>query len=338
MNHMRPRAAVIDRRRFGVSVAGAALVPLRLARAQVPGKVYQLGILAIGNPATAAAAPPPFAIELARLGFVEGVNLHTEVRFARSDPARLASLAAELVALRPDVILSASGTRGAVAVKRLTTSVPIVFAISNDPVGAGLVQSLAHPGENATGSTVGDGLDVKRLQILAQTMGKQASVAVLDGALPESARGAFRQQVAASSANPVAALRFVEVATADDLERAFERMARDGVQGVAVNSSPLTAVNQERIAKLIVKHRIAAIGDGPTYTDGGVLLSYSVDQLELSRRAANYVAKIFRGSNPGDLPVEYASKFTLILNRKTAKVLGIQIPAWILAGAERVID
>jgi putative tryptophan/tyrosine transport system substrate-binding protein len=304
----------------------------------LPGKVYSLGVLDMGNGPRSSVAGP-FEDELARLGFVEGVNLRTHVRFAGGDPARLAALAAELIALRPDIILSASGTRGALAVKRQTTSVPIVFTMSNDPVGAGLVTSLAHPGGNATGNVAfGDALDLKRLQILAQVMGARATLAVLDGELAEHRRVALRHQVAASGANPVARLRLIEVARAADLELAFEGMVRDGVRGVAVNFSPMTAVNDERIARLIVKHRLAAIGDGQAYVDGGVLLSYSTDQVEISSRAARYVAKILQGSKPGDLPVEHASKFVLIVNNKTAKALGIKIPPWILASAEKVID
>ena len=302
------------------------------------GKVYSLGVLHMGSEPVAA-APDPFKIELARLGFVEGINLRTHVRFAGGDPAHLAPLAAELIALKPDIILSASGTRGALAVKRQTTSVPIVFAMSNDPVGAGLVHSLAHPGENVTGSVAfGDSLDLKRLQILAQVMGPRASLAVLDGAMPEQRRVTLRQQFAASGAISAARLRLIEVARGDGLELAFEGMVRDGVQGVAINFSPLTAVNAVRIAELIAKHRLAAIGDGQAYVDGGVLLSYSTDLVEIDKRAAKYVAQILLGSKPGDLPVEHASKFVLVVNSKTARALGIKIPAWILASAEKVID
>lgn len=335
----RRRELLAGRRCFATALACAAAHPLFGLRAQTLGRVYRLGILAMGAPTDVDEGGDAFDVELARLGFVKGVNLIVDSRFALSDRSRLDALALELVALKPDVILSTSGTRGAEALKKATTTIPIVFGASNDPVGAGLVESLARPGRNLTGSIVfGAQLDLKRLQILAEVLGKGATLAVLDGALGDARQREYRDHVGPNSFTPVTALHFVEVNKKADIAPAFERMARLRVNGVAINFSPLTAVNMDLIGGLVVQHRLAAIADGAGYARAGVLLAYSTDIGDLDRNAARYVAKILNGANPAELPVEHASKFSLVVNLKAARTLGVRVSRSVLARADVVIE
>lgn len=328
-----------SRRAFCQALASGFVGAGSFAMAQAPGRTYRVGVLAMGNPPAQGAKPDIFIEELARLGFVQGRNLIVELRYARGDAALLDALAADLVAGNPDVLLVASGTRGALVAKRATTTIPIVFGASNDPVASGLVHSLSNPKGNLTGNALfGRQLDFKRLQLLVEVLGNGLDIAVLDVAMTEETRKEFLNHSAAGGALHGSRLHFFTVGSAEDLPRTFDEIVRRGFGAVAINSSPLTAVKQDQIAALVGKHRLAAIADGPGYSEAGMLLTYSIDFGDLDRRAAVYVERILNGSKPSDLPVERASKFQFIVNLKTAKALGIRVHPSTLMRADMVIE
>ena len=308
-------------------------------RAQTGAPVKRIGILEMGDPPVDNEWVDWFAFELKGFGFVKGDNVIIDRRYASSDATRLDALARELVALKPDVLVSGSGTLGALAAKRATTTIPIVFVLSGDPVGVGLVKSLAHPGTNVTGN-ISDSrlLDLKRVQILAELVGKQASIAVIGENFSEARKKEFADLASPRSSTPVAEVRPVEIRTAADYEPAFEKIARARMSGVAINFSPLSSVNHELIAGLIAKHRLPAIADGRAYAEAGILLTYSTDFPSLMKRSAGFVARILKGAKPADIPVEHAARFVLVVNLKTARKLGVRVPPSVLAAAQKIIE
>ena len=326
---------MLGRRPFCQALAGAGVTAFTTARAQTPAKVYRLGRLALGR--RLPSQPPvnePFMVELARLGVVEGVNLVIDFRIANGDPAMLDTLAAELVALRPDVLYTNSGYIAIKALKKATTTIPIVFGGVGRPVEAGLVASLARPGGNLTGGAIPDELELKRVQILLEVLGASASVALLTTSVSEGRMAKFMEGLAATRLR----LQFQEVSKYEDLAPAFEHLARQRVDGVAVAQSVLTASHTPEIAALIIKHRLPAIGEAMDYADLGVLMSYSIDWPEIWRKAANYVYKILKGAQPADLPIEQATKYDFVVNLKAARTLGVRVPTSVLIRASRVID
>ena len=326
---------MLRRRLFCQALAGTGVTVPAIAAAQAPARIYRLGHLVLGR---ADDAPPPqpdlFVTELARLGWVEGINLVTDLRSARGNPALLDAIAADLVAAKPDVLFTGSGFVGARALKRATTTIPIVFGAVGEPVAAGLVASLARPGGNLTGGAIPVELDLKRVQILFEVLGTSATIVMLTTPLSEGRMAPFRRGLAATGLR----LEFEEVRKPEDLAPAFERMARRRVAGLAVAPSLLTGSHYPEIAALAQKHRLPAIADGTDYTELGLMMSYSVDWSQVTRNAANYVHKILKGAHPADLPVEQAAKFEFVVNQRTARALGVRIPTSILIAATRVID
>jgi putative ABC transport system substrate-binding protein len=241
------------------------------------------------------------------------------------------------VAARPDVLLAGSGYISALALKKATTTIPIVFNVG-EPVAAGLVTSLARPGGNLTGGTIPAELELKRVQILIEVLGPSASVVHLTTPLSEARKASFLAALAATRMAPGARLQFLEVSKSEDLAPAFEQMTRQRVSGVAVRLTPLTGTHSEEIAALAVKHRLPAIGDGTDYADLGFLMSYSIDWSEVTRQMAKYVYKILKGAQPADLPIEQVTKFEFVVNMKTARALGVRVPLSVLTRATRVID
>ena len=326
---------MLPRRLFCHALTGAGVVVWTAAAAQAPAKVYRLGQLTLGRegdepePAT-----NPFTTELARLGLVESVNLVVDRRSARGNPALLDSLAAELVTARPDVLFSSSGFATARALQKATKTIPIVFAAVGEPVAAGLAASLSRPGGNLTGGAFPVELDLKRIEILLKVVGASASIMVLTTPVSERRMSFFLKDLAASGLR----VQFQEVRKADDFAPAFKRMARQGAGGVAVATSVLTGSHEQEIAALALEHRMPAIGDGDTFAGFGLLMSYSVDGAEIARNAASYVYRILKGDQPADLPIQQATRFNFVVNRKTARVLGVQVPSSILVAATRVID
>jgi putative ABC transport system substrate-binding protein len=312
--------------------------PLR-TWAQQEGRSYRLGILELGQPNASAGEMSTFISELARLGFVEGPNLAIDRRFAQFDRTRLESLAAELVALKPDVIFTSGGWVGAAAAIKATKTIPIVYDATNDPVASGLVASLAQPGGNVTGTALfGADLDPKRLQLLVEAVGSPMSIAVLDVELPAVHRQRYQTMFPTLGLSSRARLQFIAVDKVDELKDAFDRMARGKVDALVVGSSAFTFRAADHIAALIAQHRLPAIAEGRGYTEGGVLVTYSTNFIDLYRRGADYVARIFNGAKPAELPIVRATKFNLAINLKTAKALGLRIPSSLLIRADTIIE
>jgi putative ABC transport system substrate-binding protein len=261
-----------------------------------------------------------------------------DYRSAHGNPSKLDAVAAELVAARPDVLYTDGGFVAARALKNATTTIPVVFNAVGEPVASGLVASLARPGGNLTGGIIPAELDLKRIQILMETLDPSASIAQLTTPLSEKRKASILAALTSFRAAPAARFRFVEVKENEDLAPAFEKMARDKVGGVAIAHSVLTATYVLEITALALKHRLPAIAAAPFFTDHGLMMSYAVDWAEVARNAANYVYKILKGAQPGDLPIAQITKFDFVINLKTASTLGVRVPKSILIRANRLID
>ena len=276
--------------------------------------------------------------ELNKIGWVEGKNLTIEYRYAEGKPDRLSELAADLVRSKVDIIV-VSGTPSALAAKKATTSIPIVMATSADPVGTGLVASLARPGGNVTGlSALSTELNTKRLEILKNSIPKLARVGLL-----QLERASISQdlQVEGLRAAAVALkLNLEEIETQADpkaLERAFQIAKQKQVEAIITPSNRPFFAQRKEIVEFADKYRLPAIYPQAEYVDEGGLMSYGVDFDDLYRRTAVYVDKILKGTKPADLPVEQPRKFELMINLKAAKQIGLTIPPNVLARADRVI-
>jgi len=290
-----------------------------------------------GSPSTAPKGLPAFWDRLRELGYVEGQNLTVERRWADGHLERLPALMAEVVGQKIDVLVTYSTPAG-VAAKRATSTIPIVVAAMGDPLGIGLVASLAHPGGNLTGVSLDmtEDLTGKWLEIVQEVFPRVSTLAVLSN--PESplvAKLATRLRIAAAARGVT--LHFVEVRTPDALENAFKQTKREA-QAMLVLPDPVTITNRKEIAGLAAKYRIPALYTTPDFMDSGGLIAYGIDSAVLFRRAAEYVDKILKGAAPGDLPVEQPNQYVLEVNLKTARALGITIPKSILLRADQVIQ
>ena len=305
-----------------------------IAEPQQRTKVRRIGYLA-----SASALGPleeAFRQGLRDLGYVEGKNIAIEYRFAMGKEDRLHDLAAELARLKVDVIVAPS-TLDAVAAQQATRTIPIVIALSSDPVRTRLVQSLARPGGNITGlTTLSPELNGKRLELLKEVVPRLSRVAVLwNAASPEKALEFEETQVAARSLRVL--LQSLEVRGAKDFESAFRAATRERTGALLTLTDALTISQLSRIAELAAKSRLAAIFSEREFVDAGGLISYGPSSADLFRRSATYVDKILKGANPADLPVEQPTKFELVINLKTAKALGLTIPPELLIRADKVI-
>jgi putative tryptophan/tyrosine transport system substrate-binding protein len=279
----------------------------------------------------------PLQDGMRKLGYIEGRNLKTEYRFLEGGAATLDELAAELVRLGPDVIVT-MGTPPLIAAKRATTTIPIVMANAGDPLAFGIVASLAHPGGNITGRTLyASELAGKRLEVFKEAVPGVTRIAVL-----ANARNPLHQrlwQETERAARPLALqTHLFTVQEAADLSAVFEAIARDGANGVVVLSDVLFGSAPRRITTLAADHRLAAMYDDRSYIQEGGLVSYGPNVVEVTRRSAVYVDKILRGAKPADLPVEQPTDFELVINLKTAKDLGLTIPDKMLTVADEVIE
>ncbi len=326
---------------MNVTLAFVLLAAPFVAQAQQPEKVPRIGYLSESS------APPgssnqiigAFLQGLKELGYVEGKNIAIEYRFTEKKNERLPELAAELVRLNVDVIVTESGT-GALQTKKITRTIPIVTGGSGDPVGQGLVSSLARPGGNVTGLTdTASGLIGRRLQLLAEIVPKLIHVGVL---WPGSGNPVMDQEwtetnAAAQQLN--VQLHSLKIRGQADLPDAFSEAAKQQVQAVMLFPWPsLLATAGKQIAELAVQNRLPTMSHLPRYPQAGGLMSYGANPLEFFRRAASYVDRILKGANPADLPMEQPTKFMLVINMKTAKALGLTIPASILAQADQRIE
>ena len=315
------------------AVALGLLAAPNATAAQQPAKTPRVGLLRPG-------APPDPYVEAFRqglrdLGYVEGRTIALEYRWAEGSPARLAPLAAELVQLKVDVIVT-QGEQATRAVKEATGTIPIVMATSGDPVEAGLVASLGHPGGNVTGmGSLVPELTAKRLQLLKEVVPKVSRVAILFNPNLSIALSVKEAQAAARTLD-LRALP-VEVRTPDELGRAFDTIAKERAQALLLFGDPFTVTHEGRILDLAVKRRLPTISVFKEFAEHGGLMSYGPNLLGSFRRAATFVDKILKGAKPADLPVEQPTRFELVVNLKAAKALGLTIPQSILIRADQVL-
>jgi putative tryptophan/tyrosine transport system substrate-binding protein len=327
----------MKRRAFTTLLGGAAAWPLA-ARAQQAERVRHIGVLTYlaADDAEGQARLAAFAQALKQLGWSEGRNLRIESRWATADDIR--RHAAELATLAPDVLLAATGTATAAALLQATRTVPIVFAIVIDPVGAGFVASLAKPGGNATGFTVYEySMSGKWLELLKEIAPRVTRAAVLRDPGVASGIGMFGavQIVAPSLA---VELIPVDVRDAGEIERAVAAFEPGSNGGLIVTPSALGTAHRELIAKVAARHKLPAVYASRHFVTAGGLISYGPDLLDQFRRAAGYVDRILKGEKPADLPVQAPTKYELVINLKTAKALGLEIPSSVLARADEVIE
>ncbi|HKX01685.1 MAG TPA: ABC transporter substrate-binding protein [Methylomirabilota bacterium] len=332
----------MDRRRFIGTMAGGLLAAPLAAEAQQGGKVARLGFLnyfSLESP-VGRRVLDAFRQGLRERGYVEGQNLVIEYRHADDRFERLSALAAELARLKLDVIVTAS-TPAARALQKVTATIPIVASAMQDPVGDGLVASLARPGGNITGLTVlGPELVPKRLALMKEALPRALRVAALwqPGAFGEhTTRDMLRDTETTARALGVQ-VRFSDVQAPNDLDRAFSAITVEQPDALFVLSGPLLFNLRRRIVEFATTHRLPSVFVGRESVEAGGLISYGPSVDDLVRRAATYVDKILKGAKPGDLPVEQPTKFELVINLKTAKALGLTIPQSLLQRADQVIE
>ncbi len=305
------------------------------SEAQQATKVWRIGYLGPGYP-TEARDLETFRQRLRDLGYVEGKNLVIESRLAGSSE-RLPALAAELVGLKLDVIAAWPNTT-IVALMRATKTIPIVMIIAGDPVGAGLVSSLAHPGGNVTGlANLGEGLSAKWLELLTQTVPGMTRVGVLMDPNSPTHATYLREIKTAGQRSGIAVLG-LEARGRDEIERAFAALTKARAQGLIVLPNPVTLTHQTQILELASKNRLPAMYPWREFTESGGLMAYSTNRTEMYRRSATFVDKILKGAKPADLPIEQPTKFELVINLKMAKALGLTIPQSVLGRADHIIE
>ncbi|MDO8700709.1 MAG: ABC transporter substrate-binding protein [Deltaproteobacteria bacterium] len=324
-----------------IKVIGFALGALLLAlgfpaTAQQPTKIPRIGFLVASSLSANLARTEAFRQGLRALGYVEGKNIVIEWRYAEGKADRLPSLAAELVRLKVDIIVTA-GPAVTHPVKEATTTIPIVMAQDPDPVGSGFVASLAQPGGNITGlSSLALELSGKQLELLKVSIPKLSRVAVFGNSTRPGNAQALREIEIAAKAFGVK-LQYLDVLSSKDIESAFRAASKGRAGAVLMLGNPVATSQRAQITDLAVKNRLPAIYDRPEFVEDGGLMTYSVSQNDLFRRAATFVDKILEGRIPTDLPVEQPMKFELVFNLKAAKQIGLTIPPNVLVRANRVI-
>jgi putative ABC transport system substrate-binding protein len=310
-----------------------------VASAQQARKVPRIGYLSALDPARESARSEAIRLALREFGYIEGQNIAIEYRYTEGKLDRAPELVAELVRLKVDVIVVAGGSGPIQAAKNATKTIPIVMAaLAADPVGGGLVESLARPGGNVTGlTTLSRELGDKRLELLKEAVPKIAHVAVLyDPAIPQSVLE-LKEVLPVTARALRLTIQPWEVRTADDFERVFAAMNKARSDGLYLTSGGLMNANQKRIAGFALKHRLPSVYANREAVDASGLMYYGADLADSYRRVAIYVDKILKGAKPANLPVEQPTKFELVINLKAAKQIGLTIPPNVLARADRVI-
>jgi putative ABC transport system substrate-binding protein len=332
-----PKSKIQNLKWLGLSVIAFVLVVTgAVAMAQQPAKILRIGILIPSSASLNSARVEAFRQRLRELGYVEGKNIVIEYRYAEGKLERLPDLAAELVRLKVDVIVTAAGPAISAA-KKASATIPIVFATAADPVGSGYVSSLARPGGNITGlSLMAPDLDGKRLELLKEAFPKVARVAFLWNS------GGIRGNLSLTEMEAVAKalglkLQSLPVRSLDDFESAFAQAKREGAQALITSVNPLIANQQRQVLDFAAKNRLPAMYPFSEFAEAGGLMSYGPNITDLFRRAADFVDKILKGTKPADLPVEQPTKFEFLVNLKTAKQIGMTIPQKVMARADKVI-
>jgi putative tryptophan/tyrosine transport system substrate-binding protein len=330
----------MDRRAFLGTLAGGLLAAPLAAEAQTAGKVLRIGYLGYSSPTLERDLVEAFRQGLRDLGYVESRNLVIEYRSAGGKRERFPELAAELVRLKVDVIVTLA-TPAALAAKQATDTIPIVVAAMADPVGDGLVASLARPGANVTGSTfLGPRLVPKRLELLKEIVPGASRVAVLwhPGVYSDRTMREMLQETEGAARALRMHLQLVGAGDPDDFGKAFSAMSRERADAVVVFPSPMLYLEHRNIVNLVAQNRLPAVYPWREAVDDGGLVAYGTNIPDTLRHAAVVVDKILRGAKPSDLPVEQPTKFELVINLKTAKALGLTIPPTLLQRADQLID
>ena len=315
---------------------GLTFVSIRFVEAQQPAKIQRIGYLTANSSSVELPRIETFRQGLRAFGYIEGQNIAIDYRFTDGKFERLPDIAAELVRLKVDVLV-ANTTNAALAAKHATSTIPIFFMGVSDPIEAGLVESLARPGGSITGLTnIAPVLSGKRLELLKETVPKLSRVAVLwDPQNPGSTPQWKESELAGKELG--LRLHSMRVSRADKFESAFKEAIEAHSAAIAVTLNPLANSNQKRVVELAAKNRLPAIYAQEGFVDAGGLMSYGPSFAADGRDAARLVDKILKGAKPADLPVEQPTKFTLMINLKTAKALGLTIPPVVLMRAEKVI-
>jgi putative tryptophan/tyrosine transport system substrate-binding protein len=328
----------MERREFIALLGVAALTWPLAAGAQQAGKVYRIGYLEGGSSTASSNRIEAFRQGLRKLGWVEGQSIVIDYRFAEGRFDRLPDLAAELVRLKVDIIVAVAALPAA-ATKNVTATIPIVMIGVTEPVGQGLVASLARPGGNVTGVSFSAGLEIfgKRLELLKQIVPEVRRVAILSNSDNPNQPSVIKDVRAAAGSLGVE-LQLLDARGPAEFDGAFTAMTKERVGSLLVVGDPVFFLHRTRLVDLAAKSRLPTTYSIREYVDVGGLLSYGPSLSDLWRSAATYVDKILKGAKPADLPVEQPTKFELVVNLKTAKALGLTIPATLLARADEVIE
>jgi putative tryptophan/tyrosine transport system substrate-binding protein len=324
---------------FGLALSALLFALCSSAGAQQPKKVTRIGYLSSLDPAHESARADGIRLALRELGYIEGQNIAIEYRYSEGKTDRAPELVAELVRLKIDIIVVAGGIHWIAAAKNVTKTIPVVMVgAGNDPVEAGLIESLARPGGNVTGLTNLSGkLGGKRLELLKEAVPKAIRVAVLyEPATPANVLE-VNEDLPAAARTLKLTVQPWEIRDADGFEKVFAVLSRERLDGLYVAGSPLTNANQKRIAGFALKNRLPSVYSTREAVDAGGLMYYGADLADSYRRVAYYLDKILKSAKPADLPVEQPMKFELVINLKTAKQLGLTIPPNVLARADKVI-
>ena len=333
---------MMERRTFLTMAAGGLLAAPLAAEAQPEGKVWRIGMLWFGSSIEELPVRvrfDAFQQGLREQGYMEGRNVAFEHRYAGGKYERLPDLAAELVRLKVDVIVTPGNPPATLAAKQATSTIPVVFMSAADPVASGFVASLARPGGNITGGTslVGPGLVGKRLELLQEAVPKLSRVAVLSNPTTPDAR-VFIGEAEVAARSLKVQLHIMEARGPAEFGGAFAAMIKERASAILVQQDAIYLFNGRQLAELAAKNRLPAMYGLREHVEAGGLMAYAASLAELSRRASTYVGKILQGAKPGDLPVEQATKFDLVINLKTVKALGLRIPHSLLSRADQVIE
>src|SRR5262245_12431266 len=325
------------KKKITILTLGAMLLALSFStEAQQPTKIPRIGYLATAPASAITARVKAFRQGLRELGYVEGKNIVIEQRYAEDKLDRLSALAAELVSLKVDIIVT-GGPSPTRAAKEATTTIPIVMTQVGDPVATGFVASLAQPGGNITGlSTLAPGLSGKRLELMKETISKLSRVAVFGTSATADTAQVLKEVERAAGALRVK-LQYVDVVDPKHINTAFQSASKGGAEALIVLGSAAFIAHRTQVVELAAKYRLPTMYNRQEYVETGGLMFYGVNLGDLSRRAAVYVDKILKGAKPADLPVEQPTKFEFIINLKAAKQIGLTIPPNVLARADRVI-
>ena len=327
----------IKRRKFLTLFGGAVLAWPLAVRAQPMAKVWHVGMLETTAATLNATNLDAFKQALRQLGYIEGQNLIVEYRSGDGHIERFPQLAAELVRLNVDIIIT-RGTPAALAAKKATATIPIVMAAIGEPVETGMVASLARPGGNVTGlSAFVTELTAKRIEIMREVIPQLSRMALIDNMANRSVPAQWDETKRAAFALGIQP-QLYDVRKAEDIERAFSSAIAQRVNALSVGNDSVVIANRIQVVQLAAKHRLPAIYATRDFVYAGGLLSYAAHYPDLYRRAAAYVDKIFKGAKPADLPVEQPTKFEIVVNLKAASALGLTVPSTLLARADEVIE